>query len=71
MANGIKNTGLVAAQQVRLKSDQVSIFYKNGKQPMVYARKGEILPVVAEHGNVLILQSKSGVKFPVNKENTI
>lgn len=59
------------AKKVRLSSDIVSMFYKAGKEPLVYAKKGEILPVVADHGNVLILQSKAGIKFPVNKENTI
>jgi len=56
---------------VRLKSDAVSMVYKEGKNPLVYAKRGEILPVIADHSNVLILESKSGIKFPVNKENTI
>ena len=60
-----------AAIKVRLNSDIVSMFYKSGKEPFIYAKKGETLPVVADHGNVLILQSKAGIKFPVNKENTI
>ena len=59
------------AKKVRLNSDIVSMFYKAGKEPLVYAKKGETLPVVADHGYVLILQSKAGIKFPVNKENTI
>lgn len=60
-----------AKKKATLSSDVVSRFYKSGKEPLVYANKGEILPVVADHGNVLILQSKSGIKFPVNKKNTI
>lgn len=57
--------------KARLNIDIVSMFYKAGKEPLVYAKKGETLPVVADHGNVLILQSKAGIKFPVNIKNTI
>lgn len=50
-------------------SDQLSMFYKDGKKPKVYARKGETIKIVSESGSVLIAENNKGERFPMRREN--
>lgn len=40
-----------------------------GKKETMYAKKGDKVKLIAEHGEVLIVEVK-GVKFPVHKSKT-
>lgn len=51
---------------ITAKVDIESMFYKDGKYPKAYAWRGESLAVVADRGNVLIVENSKGEKFPIN-----
>lgn len=44
--------------------------YSRGKGRPLYASAGDIIELVAMHGDVLIARSKKGLLFPVHIDNT-
>lgn len=42
----------------------------NGKKETMYAKKGDKVNIIAEHGEVLIVEV-NGVKFPVHKSKVV
>lgn len=59
MVNVTKSIGLL--QDIR------SIVIKDGKQHLLYGKKGERVKLIAEHGNVIIAENSRGVRFPVGR----
>lgn len=54
---------------VTISSDVFSAF-RHGSKPIQYARKGDIVTLISDHGNVLIVEGKAG-RFPVNVKLTM
>lgn len=52
--------------QVTIIADVCSVFWVKGG-PVVYARAGDVVVVVATHGDVLIAEDSGGRRFPVHK----
>lgn len=58
----------------RLKTDVFSHVSKDphaAKKRLQYGSKGEAVTIISDGGNVLIVQSKSGNKYPIKREDLI
>ncbi len=53
-----------------ISKDQYSNFHTGGK-PVLYAKATEPVTLVAEHGEVWIVERKDSVRFPILKQNII
>lgn len=51
--------------KVILLEDVVSV-----SKSRLYGSKGETVRIVADYGNVLIVENSSGIRYPVKKEKT-
>lgn len=54
--------------QCIVKEDVASVFRKDS-QKNVYARAGDIVTEVAEHGDMLIVENQKGFRFPIKSTN--
>ncbi|MVT11348.1 hypothetical protein [Chitinophaga tropicalis] len=53
-----------------VSKEQHSNFHHGGK-PIIYCRTGEPVDLIAEHGDIWIVESTAGIRFPVNKKFVI
>jgi hypothetical protein len=53
------------AQQYIISSNQYSMFHKSGK-PALVASKGEKVVLIAEHGEIFIVENSSNNRFSVD-----
>lgn len=52
--------------------DILSLCRKDAKgKPVVYALKGERLTVISERGDAIVVQAKSGDRFPMARRDAI
>lgn len=59
-----KHLNLIMRQYIIL-SNQYSMFHKGGK-PALVASKGEKVMLIAEHGEIFIVENSNRERFPVN-----
>jgi formylmethanofuran dehydrogenase subunit D len=52
-------------QHYIISSNQYSMFHKSGK-PALVASKGEKVKLIAEHGDILIVENSNKDRFSVN-----
>ena len=50
--------------KARLK-EEIKSYKKNNKKEVVYGLKGEVVKIIAEHGNIIIVEGKQ--RFSVDK----
>lgn len=62
MASDTRFTG-----SIRVKEDIISRMYNDGKKPLIYARKGDTVTIISDHGNVIIAENEKGIRFPMEK----
>lgn len=53
-----------------ISKELLSCFHKAAK-PIIYARKGEPVTLIADRGNVWIMEDRNGNRFPVNKNHIV
>lgn len=47
-----------------LLAEDITSNYKDKGKPIVYGKRGEKVTEVGDHGNVVIVESKNGNRFP-------
>lgn len=45
--------------------------YSNGKGRQPYGQAGDLVELLADHGEVFIVENKKGVRFPVSKSKCV